>query len=231
MLYLGYANKRHQLDLAIPEIDTPITALVDDHSILPAKYLNNVLPEFDDPSVGLCGTAKVVRRRDLTSRSLAGKCWERFWNVMGMLYLERHNLDAGGEHPGWRGDGDIWTSFLPPDGHSPRPRIPGGVSEREAVWETNGSRRRQLYHERGCSSGLDDPVHRQGDAGDHCRRPVQVPPTVRPMAAYDVPVLRDPIGGLVVAPLAVDGLDHLPPHAVQSEPVLGLVYCLYLRSH
>ena len=93
MLYLGYANKRHQLDLAIPEIDTPITALVDDHSILPAKYLNNVLPEFDDPSVGLCGTAKVVRRRDLTSRSLAGKCWERFWNVMGMLYLERHNFE------------------------------------------------------------------------------------------------------------------------------------------
>ena len=59
----------------------------------------------------------------------------------------------------------------------------------------------------------------------------RIPPTVRPMAAHDVPELLDPTGSYVVAALAVDGLDPLPPHAMQSERVLGLLYCLYLRSH
>lgn len=82
------ANKRHQVACAVPDIDTAITILVDDHVFWPSRnFLRTVLAPFEDPQIGAVVTNKRVRRFDTGFGRLA------FWNVIGALYLERHNFE------------------------------------------------------------------------------------------------------------------------------------------
>ncbi|KAF4626708.1 hypothetical protein G7Y89_g11446 [Cudoniella acicularis] len=52
--------------------ETRLTMFLDDHVFLPYLFLDSVVPVFENPCVGLCGTKKAVRRA---------------------LYLERHNFE------------------------------------------------------------------------------------------------------------------------------------------
>ena len=82
------ANKRQQVAHALPLVRTPITLLVDDHVIWPStRFLPSVLAPFEDGRVGVVGTNKRVRREP------RGVNWRSFWNMIGCLYLERHNFE------------------------------------------------------------------------------------------------------------------------------------------
>jgi hypothetical protein len=82
------ANKRRQLGAVIPEVDTEITAWVDDHVFLPTEnFLPAAIAPFDDDKVGIVGTNKRVRRFN------HGYSCKGFWNFVGCLYLERHNFE------------------------------------------------------------------------------------------------------------------------------------------
>lgn len=61
--------------------------LCDDHVFWPRNFLPSILAPFEDPNVGCVGTRKRVRRT-VSNFSLAG-----FWNLLGCLYLERHNFE------------------------------------------------------------------------------------------------------------------------------------------
>ncbi|TVY81479.1 hypothetical protein LSUE1_G007408 [Lachnellula suecica] len=91
--YTGVANKRCQMTHAIPYVQTRLVMFLDDHVFLPRSFLDSVVPVFENPCVGLCGTKKAVRRKHPEAHSLWGRYWELFWNVMGALYLERHNFE------------------------------------------------------------------------------------------------------------------------------------------
>ncbi|KAK3397522.1 glycosyltransferase like family 2-domain-containing protein [Sordaria brevicollis] len=82
------ANKREQVAHVIQYINTPITVLVDDHVFWNStELLKSLIAPFEDDQVGIVGTNKRVRR-------LAGlSVWRRFWNMLGCLYLDRHNFD------------------------------------------------------------------------------------------------------------------------------------------
>ncbi|QKX60494.1 uncharacterized protein TRUGW13939_07639 [Talaromyces rugulosus] len=82
------ANKRFQIARAIPFIQTKITVLLDDHVFWPSpNFLQTVLAPFEDPKVGIVGTNKRVRRRKNCT------IFESIWNMLGALYLERHNFE------------------------------------------------------------------------------------------------------------------------------------------
>ena len=82
------ANKRHQVAHAVPKVVTPITVLIDDHIFWPsANFLRTILAPFEDSEVGAVGTNKRVRRFN------NGFGLESFWNMIGALYLERHNFE------------------------------------------------------------------------------------------------------------------------------------------
>ena len=66
---------------------------LDDHVFLPCSFLDFVVPVFENPRVGLCGTKKAVRRKHPKAHSLQSRYQESFWNVIGALYLERHNFE------------------------------------------------------------------------------------------------------------------------------------------
>jgi hypothetical protein len=91
--YAGVADKRCQIICAIQYVQTHLTMLLDDHVFLPRSFLDSVVPVFENPCIGLCGTKKAVRRKHPEARSLWGRYWELFWNVMGALYLTRHNFE------------------------------------------------------------------------------------------------------------------------------------------
>ncbi|OQV10480.1 hypothetical protein CLAIMM_14471 isoform 1 [Cladophialophora immunda] len=83
------AHKRHQITAALPAVSTSITVLCDDHVIWPsANILRAAVAPFEaDERVGGVGTNKrVIRHADKGP-------WAGFWNVMGALYLERHNFE------------------------------------------------------------------------------------------------------------------------------------------
>ncbi|OJJ50241.1 hypothetical protein ASPZODRAFT_139554 [Penicilliopsis zonata CBS 506.65] len=82
------ANKRVQVAHGLPLVRTPITVLLDDHVFWPsARFLPTVLAPFENPGVGVVGTNKRVRRTD------RGVNMRSFWNMIGALYLERHNFE------------------------------------------------------------------------------------------------------------------------------------------
>jgi cellulose synthase/poly-beta-1,6-N-acetylglucosamine synthase-like glycosyltransferase len=82
------ANKRIQVAEAIPLVKTPITVLLDDHVFWRSNgFLKQVLAPFEDPKVGAVGTNKRVRRTD------KGFNMRSFWNMIGAIYLERHNFE------------------------------------------------------------------------------------------------------------------------------------------
>ncbi|KAK3904285.1 glycosyltransferase [Staphylotrichum tortipilum] len=81
------ANKREQVALAVEDIDTAITVLLDDHVFWGPRFLETVLRAFEAPDVGLVGTNKRVRRHDGLG------LWARIWNMLGATYLCRHNFE------------------------------------------------------------------------------------------------------------------------------------------
>ncbi|KAF2432771.1 hypothetical protein EJ08DRAFT_584889 [Tothia fuscella] len=83
------ANKRTQIVAALPEVHTEITVLVDDHVSWPStNFLPAILAPFEDDGVGIVGVNNSGRRLH-NGFSFAG-----FWNMVGNLYLERHNWDS-----------------------------------------------------------------------------------------------------------------------------------------
>jgi hypothetical protein len=83
------ANKRRQVAHVLPHVRTAITLLVDDHVFWPSpRFLATAIAPFENPSVGAVGTNKRVRREDTSPFG-----FRSFWNVMGCLYLERHNFE------------------------------------------------------------------------------------------------------------------------------------------
>lgn len=79
-------SKRAQVGVAVPLIRTPITVFLDDHVFWKPSLLSSVVTAFEDPDVGVVATNKRVRRR-------GGPLWNRCWNMLGALYLERHNFE------------------------------------------------------------------------------------------------------------------------------------------
>lgn len=82
------ANKRKQVAHVLGCIQTDITILVDDHVFWPStRFLPSILAPFEDPRVGGVGTNKRVVREP------HGFGIRSFWNIIGALYLERHNFE------------------------------------------------------------------------------------------------------------------------------------------
>ncbi|KAL5356272.1 glycosyltransferase like family 2-domain-containing protein [Aspergillus floccosus] len=82
------ANKRLQVSHGLQFVKTKITVLLDDHVFWPStKFLPTTLAPFEHPRVGVVGTNKRVRRTD------KGFNIKSFWNMLGALYLERHNFE------------------------------------------------------------------------------------------------------------------------------------------
>lgn len=88
--FTEYPNKRHQLTRGIEHVTTPIVVLLDDHVFWPSpSFLPSILAPFEDPKVCGVGTNKRVRRTE------TGYSTKSFWNMIGALYLERNNFNAG----------------------------------------------------------------------------------------------------------------------------------------
>lgn len=81
------ANKRKQVALAIPHVKTEILVSLDDHVLWGPKFLVTALAPFEDPRVGAVGTNKRVRKSHTGFNKLS------YWNMLGALYLERHNFE------------------------------------------------------------------------------------------------------------------------------------------
>jgi cellulose synthase/poly-beta-1,6-N-acetylglucosamine synthase-like glycosyltransferase len=82
------ANKRRQVAVAVRAVKTTITVLCDDHVVWPsANLLRAAVAPFEDIFVGGVGTNKRVVR--FTNTGL----WQGWFNVLGALYLERHNFE------------------------------------------------------------------------------------------------------------------------------------------
>lgn len=82
------ANKRRQIVHALEYVRTKIVVLSDDHVFWSSpKFLPTVLAPFEDPKVGGVCTNKRVRRDYQLS------WWASIWNMLGALYLERHNFE------------------------------------------------------------------------------------------------------------------------------------------
>ncbi|KAH8901792.1 hypothetical protein BR93DRAFT_387090 [Coniochaeta sp. PMI_546] len=79
-------DTRKQVSRAINMVRTRVTVFLDDHVFWGPKLLDAILRPFQDPEVGIVATNKRVRRR-------GGSLWRRYWNMLGALYLERHNFE------------------------------------------------------------------------------------------------------------------------------------------
>ncbi|KAH6661057.1 nucleotide-diphospho-sugar transferase [Truncatella angustata] len=95
-------GKRKQVDTVIPRIRTAITLSIDDHVFWPVQkpFLPSVLAPFEDPNIALVGTNKRVLVK------LNQSWWITFWNMIGALYLERHNFEIAASS--WI-DGGVFT--------------------------------------------------------------------------------------------------------------------------
>lgn len=82
------ANKRRQIETAIPLIRTRVTSMADANVIWGPRFLRSALAPLEDPNICLVGTNKRVRR----VRGVG--LFASFWNFIGCLYLERHNFDC-----------------------------------------------------------------------------------------------------------------------------------------
>jgi hypothetical protein len=92
-LHAGIADKRSQMAMAIPSVQTELVIFFDDHVFVKPRFLRDVVAAFEDPYVGLCGTKKSVRRRNFRTGSSLGNYWASFWNFLGIAYLVRHNFE------------------------------------------------------------------------------------------------------------------------------------------
>ncbi|KAK0624560.1 hypothetical protein B0T17DRAFT_590453 [Bombardia bombarda] len=81
------ANKRAQVALAVSMATTAITVMLDDHVFWGPRLLETILYPFEDKAVGMVGTNKRARRLDGLG------LWYRIWNMLGALYLCRHNFE------------------------------------------------------------------------------------------------------------------------------------------
>jgi cellulose synthase/poly-beta-1,6-N-acetylglucosamine synthase-like glycosyltransferase len=81
-------NKRAQFLKAASYVETEIIAYADDHVFWPPTFLKSSLANFEDPQVGIVGTAKSVRR------DRSGGFFLSVLNYFACLYLERHNFEC-----------------------------------------------------------------------------------------------------------------------------------------
>ncbi|KAK4444748.1 N-acetylglucosaminyltransferase [Podospora aff. communis PSN243] len=81
------ASKRMQVAHAIPLVQTRLIVLLDDHVFWKPTFLTSLLLPFEDPTIGIVGCNKTVRRVPGLST------WGRFWNHLGAIYLLRHNFE------------------------------------------------------------------------------------------------------------------------------------------
>ena len=88
-----HANKRKQLVQGLIQANTVITVLCDDHIFIPPNFLSAILAPFENDYVGAVGTSKRVRRAPDPPGTFS---WRSFWNLMGVLYLERANFTSRG---------------------------------------------------------------------------------------------------------------------------------------
>lgn len=86
--YTEGANKRRQLDAAIPLIRTQLTCMVDATVVWGPRFLTSALAPLEDPNICLVGTNKRVRR------TRGAGLVASVWNFIGCLYLERHNFEV-----------------------------------------------------------------------------------------------------------------------------------------
>ncbi|KAI0969642.1 hypothetical protein F4678DRAFT_439566 [Xylaria arbuscula] len=73
----------------MPLVTTSLTVFADDDVLWPSKFLNYLLPIFEDPKVGAGGPLQRVKRNDQPDA----------WNFLGISYLERrvwNNLVTNG---------------------------------------------------------------------------------------------------------------------------------------
>lgn len=97
---INEANKRAQCVHASIQVKTDIIAYADDHVIWPRTFLQSVLAEFEEPSVGIVGTVKQVIRDP-------GKNWsDSIRNFIACIYLERHNFEMTATY---NLDGGVWV--------------------------------------------------------------------------------------------------------------------------
>jgi hypothetical protein len=103
-MHTNFADKRTQMAMAIPMVQTPLMVTFDDHVFVKPRFLQAVAAVFEDPQVGLCGTKKEVRRKSFAPASSPKDCWELirallrhywalYWNFLGIAYLMRHNFE------------------------------------------------------------------------------------------------------------------------------------------
>lgn len=84
---MQYPNRRKDLITMFNKVGTPITCLTNDQVFWPSGFLRSSLAEFEDPIVGLVGTAKrVIRDR-------SGGIISSFRNYLASIYLERQNFE------------------------------------------------------------------------------------------------------------------------------------------
>lgn len=92
ILFAGEPDKRRQLMLGVKDVDTRITLCMDDHAWLTSE-LDPAVQEFEKPEVGLCGSLKSVEIQVPKATTSRATYWKLLWNVLGALYLVRHNTD------------------------------------------------------------------------------------------------------------------------------------------
>ncbi|KNG47464.1 glycosyltransferase family 2 protein [Stemphylium lycopersici] len=85
----NFSNKRRQVVHGFNMVRTDILAMADDTAIWHPKFLQATLPAFNDKDVGLVGTRKWVNR--IADQN--GSHFARIWNMIGALYLVRHNWE------------------------------------------------------------------------------------------------------------------------------------------
>ncbi|CAF9936349.1 MAG: hypothetical protein ALECFALPRED_006775, partial [Alectoria fallacina] len=83
-----YPNKRRQMVLALPDIQTDITVFADDDVLWPPKLLPWMLAPLEDESYGGVGTNQRLRRAE------APTLQQRIYGYLNALYLERRNFDC-----------------------------------------------------------------------------------------------------------------------------------------
>ncbi|KAK4231637.1 nucleotide-diphospho-sugar transferase [Podospora fimiseda] len=82
-------NKRAQVAVAIPQVRTRFTIMLDDHVFWKPGFLRAMLAAFEaDDEVGIVGTNKAVRRAP------GGSFRRRVSNLIGSIYLYRHNFEV-----------------------------------------------------------------------------------------------------------------------------------------
>ncbi|KAF2442800.1 glycosyltransferase family 2 protein [Karstenula rhodostoma CBS 690.94] len=108
------ASKREQFIRGVNQVDTSIIASADDTVLWHPNFLSGALPAFADSQVSLVGTRKWVKRLPCApsdpSLPWYTNAWNdycfRFWNLIGAMYLIRHNFEACGSNTA---DGGIFA--------------------------------------------------------------------------------------------------------------------------